>query len=105
MYYSKNGSIKVTVPQNYAGNAFYTDEKSEQKDTEKFHQDTPQNDALYAPSDSLKSTKIENSASENTLPFDISVEDLLLLGLIFVIYQSDPKDPTLIILLILLLVK
>ena len=35
----------------------------------------------------------------------ISVEDLLLLGLIFVIHQENPNDSTLLLLLILLLAK
>lgn len=104
MYYSKNGATQLTIPKNYAGNAFYTDEKSEQSASKS----APDKTEFLFP-DSEKVEAVEEKTDKNnilaSLVSDISVEDLLLVGLIFVIYQSDPKDPTLIILLILLLVK
>ena len=42
---------------------------------------------------------------QNALIYLVVAIFCLLLGLILVVYQSDPQDPTLIILLILLLVK
>ena len=105
MYYSKSGSIRVTVPKNYAGNAFYTDEMSEQSAPKNVPDKT---EFLFPDSEKVEAVEEKNDKNNNilaSLVSDISVEDLLLVGLIFVIYQSDPKDPTLIILLILLLVK
>lgn len=109
MYYSKGGvTDKISVPKNYSGNTFRQEFESE-----------------YSQSHDEKSTKIENKTNEidtkndefipsNTSESpskspsflqDISVEDILLLGLIFVIHQENPNDTTLVLLLILLLVK
>ena len=110
MYYSKNGATQVAVPKNYGGNAFFIEDKFE-KNLDYSPQKSIENDAkkdvaTHPKCDDSMSTKIDESTAKISPLFaDISVEDLLLLGLIFVIYQSDPKDPTLFTLLILLLVK
>ena len=106
MYYSKNSSPTLTLPQNYSGNAFSREGKEQAEKA-------PENNA-YIEETSPKE-KIENQeqeatkkASASALPSlfsSISVEDLLLLGLIFVIHQDNPNDSTLLLLLILLLAK
>jgi hypothetical protein len=116
MYYSKNNSSTVSVPRNYAGNAFRVVDETERKyikeDFENFKNNDEKCDEIFE-----KSTK--NSISKDDLPqksdqkspplpsifSDISVEDILLLGLIFVIHQENPNDSILILLLILLLSK
>ena len=96
MYYSKGGvTDKISVPKNYSGNTFRQEFESE-----------------YSQSQDEKSTKIENKTNEIDTKNDefipsntsespskspsflqnISVEDILLLGLIFVIHQENPND-------------
>ncbi|MBO5715900.1 MAG: hypothetical protein J6S23_05860 [Clostridia bacterium] len=106
MYHSKNGFNSVTVPKNYSGNAFKVIDETEKRHIEKIsiEEDNISNDF---------STKIEEKIEEkdpknsflNSFLSDISVEDLLLLGIIFVIHQDNPNDSTLLLLLLLLLAK
>ena len=106
MYYSKNHSQSISVPKNYSGNTFrvidesdrrYINEQSainEEKVSEKF------------PTENEQACKKDEK--ESVLPSfleNIAIEDILLLGLIFVIHQENPNDNTLLLLLILLLVK
>ena len=109
MYYSKNNFTNVTVPKNYSGNAFRFVDETEKQRTEK----TVDNEDFI----NDFSTKIEEKSEEKLSKSDshpsflesffsnISVEDLLLLGLIFVIHQENPNDSVLVLLLILLLAK
>ncbi len=107
MYYSKNNSKNISVPRNYSGNTFRVIDESERnyiKDAEKDLDDEKK---------STFSTKIEEK-HENKEPkspiltsflSDISVEDVLLLGLMLVIHQENPNDSTILLLLLLLLAK
>ena len=107
MYYSKNSSPNISVPRNYSGNTFRVIDESERhyiKDAQTKEGENETNDF---------STKIEESETKkeskfSTLPSifsDISVEDVLLLGIMLVIHQENPNDTTLLLLLILLLAK
>ena len=112
MYYSKGGASQINIPRNYAGNVIFADENFVSKPSEdniREQENAITNDEISIKNENFddeRSTKINKSSPAlSSLLSDISVEDLLLLGLILVVYQSDPQDPTLIILLILLLVK
>ena len=106
MYHSKINSPSITVPRNYSGNTFRVIDESE-----RHYINEPNDDEN--PKECDLSTKIEEAndkqAQKNSfLPSifsDISVEDVLLLGLMLVIHQENPNDTTLLLLLILLLVK
>lgn len=107
MYHSKNSTQRINVPRNYSGNTFRVIDESERhyiKEQEGEERDKK--------SESM-STKIEEPITKKEgkppiLPSifsDISVEDVLLLGLMLVIHQENPNDTTLLLLLILLLAK
>ena len=98
MYYRKNSGMTLTVPKNYGGNAF----RSESDDEQNYRIDPTE-----PPTDKVeKKCKTESSNDILTsLISGISAEDMLLLGLIFIIYQENPNDSALILLLILLLAK
>jgi hypothetical protein len=106
MYYSKNASQNINLPRNYSGNTFRVIDESERHYIKE--QSTPNEEK-----DEILSTKIEEKETKkevknSILPSffsDISVEDLLLLGLMLVIHQENPNDTTLLLLLILLLAK
>ncbi len=110
MYYSKNGSPNITVPRNYSGNTFRVIDESERH----YIENPPEREAK-SPEESLQNTspraeqngqKAEQKSSILPSIFtDISVEDVLLLGLMLVIHQENPNDVTLLLLLILLLAK
>lgn len=106
MYYSKSNAPSVTLPRNYSGNAFsHEDEEQANKMPEN---NTYIEDAMPdgQPDASKKaSANKQGSPISPSLFSSISVEDLLLLGLIFVIHQENPNDSTLLLLLILLLAK
>ena len=113
MYYSKNNLSSVSVPRNYGGNAFrVVDETDRNYIKEGFENNVEKSDNFFE-SEQKISPKTDDLPLENekkifSLPSffsDISVEDLLLLGLIFVIHQENPNDSILILLLILLLAK
>ena len=109
MYYSKNNFTNVTVPKNYSGNAFKIVDEPEKIHTEKtFDEEKPINN-LSTKIDETNEDKIQKSDPHpsflDSFFSNISVEDLLLLGLIFVIHQENPNDSILILLLILLLAK
>ena len=94
MYYSKNGGIALNVPKNYSGNAFRNDPYDE----------------CGPPLDAPCEKETEKQSNEprdliSSLFSGISAEDILLLGLIFIIHQENPNDNTLLLLLILLLAK
>lgn len=98
MYYSKSAHDTITIPKNYSGNTFRQREKSD--DYIEKSSDTSTNNSC--------DTCEDNNTQEHESPSvfsGISLEDLLLLGLILVIHQEDPNDTTLILLLILLLTK
>ena len=106
MYYSKNGFGTISIPKNYSGNTFKVIDETPKRQ---------ENDFLDAEKSitQASSTKIEEVDDQNHHPnsifnsffSEISVEDLLLLGIIFVIHQENPNDSTLLLLLILLLAK
>ncbi len=107
MYYSKNHSPSISVPRNYSGNTFRVIDESER------HYIKEASDERETKKTDDFSTKIERNFSESNqknsiLPSifaDISVEDLLLIGLMLVIHQENPNDTTWFLLLILLLAK
>ena len=106
MYYNKNSSKNITLPRNYSGNTFRVIDESERNYIKYQVEDSNKQE-------NLSSTKIEEKKSSteqknSILPSifrDISVEDILLLGLMLVIHQENPNDTTQLLLLILLLAK
>lgn len=106
MYYSKNHSNGISVPRNYSGNTFRVIDESERNYIkEPLHSPTNQ---CEAPSTKIDANDIKNESKCSILPSflsDISVEDVLLLGLMLVIHQENPNDTTLLLLLVLLLAK
>ena len=114
MYYSKSSSL--SVPKNYAGNAFRVIDESDrtykksENESPKNHSEnefsTPKSEHLFQESKQICEEKSSVEPSSFSSIFSsISVEDILILGLIFVIHEENPNDPTLILLLILLLAK
>lgn len=110
MYYSKGSQTSFSIPQNYSGNTFRVIDESERT----YIPPTPQNiveEKIDLPQESKDRIESKNENKISELPFvssflqSISVEDLLLLGLIFVIHQNNPNDEILLLLLILLLAK
>ena len=106
MYYSKSASQGIALPRNYSGNTFRVIDESERH----YIKEQP---AEHEEKEKVLSTKIEEKdpqkeAKNSIFPSifsDISVEDVLLLGLMLVIHQENPNDATLLLLLILLLAK
>ena len=106
MYYSKNYSSGITVPQNYSGNTFRVIDESERH----YIKEPPTEFVEKVEESPTKNEEkeIKKEAKSSILPSffsDISVEDVLLLGLMLVIHQENPNDTTLLLLLILLLAK
>lgn len=107
MYYSKNAGT-ISIPQNYSGNTFRVIDESDRT-----YSPPEQIEEQKSEKNEEKSQSISEKSAESTssIPFlssflsGISIEDILLLGLIFVIHQENPNDSTLLILLILLLTK
>ncbi len=106
MYYSKSNSSNLIPPRNYSGNTFRVIDESDRK----YIKEQPEeNEDKYK--DNLtnnKTVEAKKDAKSSILPSifsDISVEDVLLLGLMLVIHQENPNDTTLLLLLILLLAK
>ena len=107
MYYSKNHSQAISVPRNYSGNTFRVIDESERRYIKETNSEKEERKS------EISSTKIDekilkNEPKESILPSffaDISVEDILLIGLMLVIHQENPNDTTLFLLLILLLAK
>jgi hypothetical protein len=110
MYYSKNNFTNVTVPKNYSGNAFKLIDETEKRHIEnssiekELHNDNFSTETEENCEKSISKTD-SNTVFLNSFLSNISVEDLLLLGIIFVIHQENPNDSTLLLLLILLLAK
>lgn len=110
MYYSKNNFTNVTVPKNYSGNAFKAiDEIENQHIENSFIKEELHNENFPVESEENCEKSLQepdsNSHFLNSFLSNISIEDLLLLGIIFVIHQENPNDSILILLLILLLTK
>lgn len=119
MYYSKNGSGTLNVPRNYSGNTFRVIDETERarkpiKEQPLELLDSNNENFITPPDDFSKisspiSDNSEQKPTEKPAIFSffqgISVDDLLILGLIFVIHQDNPNDPILLLLLILLLTK
>jgi hypothetical protein len=110
MDYSKSNS--PAIPKNYGGNAFRVIDESDRT----YHTlDKDEGDLLrsaHLESDGVaEGTKCNEKKTEPNAPVissflsGISVEDVLLLGLIFVIHEENPNDPVLFLLLLLLLSK
>ena len=110
MYYSKNNFTNISVPQNYSGNAFKVIDETEKRHIENnFFEEESHNKNFSIESEENCENSISKVDDNNhfltSFLSNISVEDLLLLGIIFVIHQENPNDSTLLLLLILLLAK
>lgn len=107
MYYSKNRSPEINIPKNYSGNTFRVIDETERRyinETETVYEE--KNDEIS--STNTKEFEINKDKKTSFLSdifTDISVEDILLLGLMLVIHQENPNDTTLLLLLVLLLAK
>lgn len=106
MYYSKNTSQPLNIPRNYSGNTFRVIDESERH----YIKDADANEEEKAEELSTKidENEVKKEYKNSILPSifsDISVEDVLLLGIMLVIHQENPNDTTLLLLLILLLAK
>lgn len=127
MYYSKSYAKVgggVNIPSNYHGTAFQAPENTGDTYTENANQESVFSplERNYANSERDSPTR-ENEAEgglecslercerapESSLISSffqsVSLEDVLLLGLLLVIHDESPNDPVLILLLILLLTK
>ena len=107
MYYSKNSSAQISIPHNYRGNAFRVQDQSGRTYSAQTSPDV-QSDTQTV-KEQENPIKISEKSAEKfplgDLLSDISAQDILLLGLIFIIHQDNPNDPILLILLLLLLSK
>ncbi len=99
MYHSKNSGSTITLPHNYGGNAFNINEDKDDFSELDSQDKKVENEEILPPQ------KVNESTATNSLLAGISTEDLLLLGLILVIKDTNPNDPVLLLLLILLLTK
>ncbi len=112
MYYSKSSS-GLSIPSNYSGNAFRVTDESDR--TYKKSEGKEQNDMPNEVSGDFENKESVGNESvrkaKSNVPrlpsilSDINAEDVLILGLIFLIHRDNPTDPTLLLLLVLLLVK
>ena len=106
MYYSKNSPQSINVPRNYGGNTFRVIDESERhyiKENELKEDKKVENLSIK-----IDEKEVKKEAKNSILPSifaDISVEDVLLLGIMLVIHQENPNDSTLLLLLVLLLAK
>lgn len=106
MYYSKNAPQSISIPRNYSGNTFRVIDESERhyiKENELKEDKKVENLSIK-----IEEKEVKKEAKNSILPSifaDISVEDVLLLGIMLVIHQENPNDSTLLLLLILLLAK
>ena len=106
MYYSKNNSSNITLPRNYSGNTFRVIDESERHYTKEDPEEQIEKSKNL--STKIEEKEIKKDGKSSILPSilsDISVEDVLLLGIMLVIHQENPNDTTLLLLLILLLAK
>ena len=106
MYYSKNNSSNITLPRNYSGNTFRVIDESERHYTKEDPEEQIEKNKNL--STKIEEKEIKKDGKSSILPSilsDISVEDVLLLGIMLVIHQENPNDTTLLLLLILLLAK
>ena len=100
MYYSKNNSPRITVPRNYSGNMFRPEEDALKPYIEERKAPEP----LKCESEAHPDSKVQTPPLFSALT-GIYVEDLLLLGVIFVVLSKDPSDDIVLLFLLLLLVK
>lgn len=108
MYYSKNNSQSINIPRNYSGNTFRVTDESERNYIKDAELKEERKEEIIDISTKNEKTHIKNEVKSSILSSvfsDISVEDVLLLGIMLVIHQENPNDSTLLLLLILLLAK
>ena len=121
MYYSKSTGNTINIPRNYSGNTFRViDETERSRAPSKEHNPSIESHNIESNFDKNINSNINKELSKtcdhsqnkqnspsaiSSILSGISLEDLLLLGLIFVIHQENPNDSTLLLLLILLLAK
>ena len=108
MYYSKSNSATVNVPRNYSGNTFRIsdgDEPPVDINPNLEERDESRENAVRQAEAEEKMHDAPSFSLLTSILSGISIEDVLLLGLILVIHQENPNDSILIFLLILLLAK
>ncbi len=106
MYYSKSNMQNISVPRNYSGNTFRVVDESERRYIKEAQEETnPKTEDFSTKIEEVKPESEVKNPIFNSFFDSISLEDLLLIGLIFVIHQENPNDTTLLLLLILLLAK
>lgn len=106
MYYSKNNSSSMAIPQNYSGNAFRViDESDRTYINEPNEINASKATELIMKEEAPNKDKSNDISPLSSIISSISVEDVLLLGLILVIHHDNPHDNILFLLLILLLAK
>ena len=106
MYYSKNAPQSINVPRNYSGNTFRVIDESERHYIKENELEEEKKSDIF--STKIDENDVQKEVKNSILPSifsDISVEDVLLLGIMLVIHQENPNDSTLLLLLILLLAK
>ena len=106
MYYSKNNSPNISVPRNYSGNTFRVIDESERNYIK--NSESKEEEKTDDSSTKIEEAETKKESKSSILPSifsDISVEDILLLGIMLVIHQENPNDTILLLLLILLLAK
>ena len=106
MYYSKNAPQSINVPRNYSGNTFRVIDESERHYIKENELEEEKKSDIF--STKIDENDVKKEVKNSILPSifaDISVEDVLLLGIMLVIHQENPHDSTLLVLLILLLAK
>lgn len=106
MYYSKNAPQSINVPRNYSGNTFRVIDESERHYIKENELEEEKKSDIF--STKIDENDVKKEVKNSILPSifsDISVEDVLLLGIMLVIHQENPNDSTLLLLLILLLAK
>lgn len=127
MYYSKRSSDSVAVPRNYSGSLFRVIDESDRSPDRTSVVENEQLGRENCPCGEEKGRSGDENGqcereicekngcksnhhstllgSVTNILSDISTEELLLLGLIFVIHRDDPNDPILLALLALLVTK
>ncbi len=113
MYYSKRGSEGVAVPRNYSGSLFRVVDESDRTppDRDPMDRDPPErknSENAGAECRACTGACKKDDGGLVTLSHifsGISVEELLLVGLMTVIHRDDPDDPILLVLLVLLMAR
>jgi len=94
-----NRSKNISIPQNYSGNAFRDHHSSELLPD---HTDAPQDSEESDTSIQQTDGVLKANEQKNFLPISIGNEELIIIGIILLIFQSNKSSDALPILLALL---